>query len=386
MIHFPLNRENNNLFPGSGRWLSILAATVLLVACGPHPSDHDEEEDDHHGHEEITLSPEQALDFGIETEEVAPGPFREVIKTSGSIEAAGGSVYTIAARKSGIVTLLPSITEGSVVSTGQPIATIASEGLQGGDINRVAQANLQAARSEYERLKPLYEDGLVTASTYREAERAYNEAKALAANEHSGPQSTLTANNQGTVARLFVRSGEFIDVGAPVAEIVQNSLQVLRADLPARFSSHVSHLEGANFIAEGGGLIKLSEHDGKKISGDLPSGIISGYIPVYFSFSGNSLTSPGGFAEVFLLCGERQGVITVPRQALVEIQGNNYVYVKEDEEGYEKRLVATGSSDGERVEITSGLEPGEEVVTKGASIVRMAEISSVAPPAHTHNH
>ena len=40
----------------------------------------------------------------------------------------------------------------------------------------------------------------------------------------------------------------------------------------------------------------------------------------------------------------------------------------------------------ERVEIKEGLKPGEEVVAKGASIIRMAEVSAVAPPSHTHNH
>ena len=114
--------------------------------------------------------------------------------------------------------------------------------------------------------------------------------------------------------------------------------------------------------------------------------VSNGYIPVYFSFIGNPLSFPGGYAEVYLICGERKGVVSVPRGGLVEIQGNKYVYVAEDEDEYEKRLVKTGASDGERNEILEGLNEGDKVVSKGASIIRMAEISSIAPPAHSHSH
>ena len=79
-------------------------------------------------------------------------------------------------------------------------------------------------------------------------------------------------------------------------------------------------------------------------------------------------------------------MISVPRDALVEIQGNKYVYVAEDEDEYEKRLVKTGVSDGRRIEILQGLEEGDKVVSKGASIIRMAEVSAIAPPSHSHNH
>ena len=112
----------------------------------------------------------------------------------------------------------------------------------------------------------------------------------------------------------------------------------------------------------------------------------NGYIPVYFSFTGSPVSYPGGYAEVYLICGERKGVISVPRDALVEIQGNKYIYVAEDDHDYEKKIVKTGASDGERIEILEGLNEGDKIVSKGASIIRMAEVSSIAPPSHTHNH
>jgi multidrug efflux pump subunit AcrA (membrane-fusion protein) len=59
--------------------------------------------------------------------------------------------------------------------------------------------------------------------------------------------------------------------------------------------------------------------------------------------------------------------------------------VQLDEEGYQRREVTLGGSDGQRVEIKSGLKEGEKVVTKGAIHVKLASASN-AIPAHTHEH
>ena len=78
-------------------------------------------------------------------------------------------------------------------------------------------------------------------------------------------------------------------------------------------------------------------------------------------------------------------MIAVPKTALTEEQGVHFVYVKVDDEGYMKREVKVGQSDGERVEIIAGLTPGENVVTDGAIHVKIAS-AKAAIPAHNHNH
>ena len=70
---------------------------------------------------------------------------------------------------------------------------------------------------------------------------------------------------------------------------------------------------------------------------------------------------------------------------MTEEQGVNFVYIKMDESCYRKQEVTLGESDGERVEIVSGVKAGDNVVTAGAYNVRLASASN-AIPAHTHNH
>ena len=378
--------------------INILAIILsLLVSCGvSHKEDadhheeteHHEEEQEHHDHDEhgIIIEPEQAKKFQLEYETIAPGVFQDVIKTGGVIESSTADIYTITAKKSGVVTLAAGVNVGATVNSGAKVATISSDGLEGGDVNQAALANLATAKAEYERLKPLYEDNLVTAATFREAERVYHEARALAGIKSSGGSISESSPTSGTFTEVFVNSGQYVEMGAPIATVAKNSRLTLRADLPARYSTQTSTIESANFVPEGTTeIIRLRDLEGRKISGESTTSQ-GGYLPLYFTFSGNSLSHPGGYAEVYLLGTSREGVISVPRSAIMELQGNKFVYIVHHGHAYEKRLVKTGADNGERVEILEGVKEGEEIVAKGASVVRMAEVSAVAPPAHSHNH
>lgn len=365
----------------------LLVFSLIVTSCRSGEESKDHEDSEHHNHSDIVMHSEQAIRFGVEYETVSPGNFSDVIKTSGVIEPSISDVFTVTAKKNGIVSLVPGLSIGSQVKVGEKLGSVSSEGVQGGDLAEAAKANLEASKAEYERLKPLYEDGLITASAFREAERSYKEAQALAGKNGGGGSALIISPGEGIIQKLFVNTGEYVETGSPVATVSKNTNLMLRADLPAREVSHYGEIMTANFIPEGSEIaVSLSDANGKKLSEGTPAALNNGYIPVYFSFSGSPLSFPGGYAEVFLICGERKGVISVPRGALVEIQGNKYVYVRIDDEEYEKRLVVTGSSDGNRIEVKEGLSEGDIIVSKGASILRMAEVSTMAPPSHTHNH
>lgn len=363
---------------------------LLLMACSHdhHHDDHDEEDDEiHHSTPGVALSSHQIEEFGILIDTVIPSGFSYVIPTSGTIEASPADIYNISAKKSGIIVLSEGVSVGSEVKAGEKIGIISPEGVQGGDVSQAALANLNAAKAEYERLKPLHEEKLVTSSVYREAERAYREAEALAGKSHSGGATAVSSPVGGSIQNLYVKSGDFLEVGTTVATVAKSSRRILKADFPVREMALLPEIVSANFMAEGSErLIKLSDLEGSKISGNGTMASENGYIPVFFSFNGDSFISPGGFAQVYLIGRERPDVISVPRSALLEIQGNKYLYVALDDNSFEKRLVKTGATDGERVEILEGLKAGERIASKGASVIRMAEISAIAPPAHTHNH
>ena len=67
-----------------------------------------------------------------------------------------------------------------------------------------------------------------------------------------------------------------------------------------------------------------------------------------------------------------------------EEQGVHYIYIQVDEEGYMKREVTLGASNGKETQILAGLKAGERVVTQGAYQVRLASVSASIPHGHEH--
>lgn len=364
----------------------LMILSLLSCSHGNKIEDEDHSEH-HHDHSGLEIHSHEAENLGIITEKAGKSSFREVIKTGGVLDSSTSDNFSVTAKKSGIISLLPEITEGKSIEKGAVIASISVRGVQGGDVTAAANANLEAAKKEYERIKPLFEERLVTAAEFREAERAYKEALALASGNSSNGSSVASSPIDGQLTSLMVKTGDYVNVGDPIAIVSKNSQLTLRADLPVRLSSSLGSIETANFMVPSrDSAVSIQNLGGRMISKSSSTVSSNGYIPVYFSFSGNSITYPPGFVEVFLLGREKSGVISVPRSAILEMQGAKYIYVVDNGEDYEKRMVKTGGTDGVRVEILEGLDEGEEYVAKGATSVRMMEVSSVAPPSHSHNH
>jgi cobalt-zinc-cadmium efflux system membrane fusion protein len=57
--------------------------------------------------------------------------------------------------------------------------------------------------------------------------------------------------------------------------------------------------------------------------------------------------------------------LVLPREAVTSVDGKSTVFVAHDANSVEPRTVQLGSQDGKRVEVLSGLEPNERVVTAG---------------------
>lgn len=355
--------------------------------------DHDEHEhEDHDGHEGhdhsslIELKEEQALRFGVKTEKINPTEFAEVTVVSGRIESKASDEGVATATRNGILTLSPNINVGVRVGAGASLGTISASNVQGGDPTVQAVAARNAAKRELDRLKPLHDDGIVSTEEYNNALRAFEEAEAAVKTSRQGSAS-VNSPKAGVITQLLAKSGEYVEIGQRIAVVSGNTSLTLRADVPEKYIGRLSNVRTANFrTASSEDVISLDDLNGKMISNAGSSVSENGYIPVYFSFSNDGRVAPGAFAEVYLQAGERHGVLSVPKEAIVEINGNKCVYAAHGKGHFIKHVVTIGSSDGQRVEILSGLNQGEEVVVKGAQVVRMAETSATAVPGHTHNH
>lgn len=376
---------------------TVTAALLSLPSCksddGKSELAHNHENGETHAeeiakaksHGEIVLEPETAARFGVSVETVAPAPFRDVIKVSGTIMPSTGRSGIIASPAAGIITFARGIEQGSAVNAGSTIATVRAAGVTGGDPNLAAKAAYEAAKREYERLKPLYEDRLVTASEFNAARRAYEESSAA----YSAKASTgaVTSPVKGVITSVDVAEGQFVQVGETVATVSSSDRLTLRADVPEKYYGRIAAISDAVVsLPYSDSTLTVSETGGKRISQTETAPVTPGYIPVYFSFANNGSVIPGASVGVYLLGNTADNVITVPLSALSEQQGQMYVFVRLDKECYAKVPVRTGRSDGKRIEILSGLKPGDEVVAAGTTTVRIAESNGVVPEGHSHNH
>lgn len=368
-----------------------------------HDHDHEGHDHEHEGHDhgkeaattaahsnEIIFKEELAKAVGLQTKVVEPAPFTDVIKTSGSILAAQGDETTVVATVPGIVTFGNlSFVDGAAVRKGQAILSLASNTLSDGNVAARAKYAYENAKKEYERMEQLVGDKIVSAKDFEQARLNYENAKvayeAVAGKQTANGVSVVSPMN-GYLKNLQVKEGDYVAVGQPLATISQNSRLVLRAEVSEKYYQYLPAVQSANFRTPyDDNVYKLSDLHGRMLSFGKASDANSFYIPVTFEFDNKGAVIPGSFVEIYLLTSPMEEVLSVPVSALIEEQGVYSVFIRLDEEGYQKREVKLGANNGSEVQILSGLKPGENVVTQGAYQIKLASASN-AIPAHTHNH
>ena len=79
---------------------------------------------------------------------------------------------------------------------------------------------------------------------------------------------------------------------------------------------------------------------------------------------------PEMFARVRLKTGSSTPVLALPKQAVIEVGGQAFVFVLAADGRYVRRPVVTGTMSGDSIEIREGLQAGERVVVKGALLLK----------------
>lgn len=348
-----------------------------------------------HGDEEnaneITFLKEQAWKMEFANAEVEKDTVFNIIKTGGEILPAPGDEQMIVATANGVLIYTQKdLTIGANINQNQSLFIISGGGINENNVQTEfikAKSNYDLAKSNYERKKELYETKAVAKSEYEEAllnfQLAESQYNNLASNYSKGGKS-VNAPVKGYIKNLIKGEGEFVSIGEPVAIITQNEKLTLRADVNQLDYGLLSNDMSANFMFNNS-IYKLSDFDGNLLSYGKAVNSSNGKIPVYFELSNMGNLLPGSFIEVFIKTQAKNNGVLIPVGALLEAYGQYSVIVQLTGESFEERNIQIGVSDGEKVEVVSGLKEGERVVTKGAYQVKMAAMSGQVP-AHGHSH
>ena len=85
----------------------------------------------------------------------------------------------------------------------------------------------------------------------------------------------------------------------------------------------------------------------------------------------------GMFAEGRILVGGGEA-LSVPVAAVVRRDGYAYVFTLKGKDRVERRRVELGRIDGERIEVRSGLQAGERVVSRGGAFLSDGDLVRVS--------
>ncbi len=366
----------------------LLAAAAALMACGhKHEHEHEAEAEAHNHGDAIVMTQQQARQAGVKTWKVKRGTFQETVAVSGELLPASGQESTVSATVSGIVKLARPLSEGMQIGSGTQIMTISSRGLQEGDAAQKARIAYETARQQYERDSLLVKDKIVSERHFLESKAALEQARLSyeALGQGRGEGTAVVARQGGYVQEMLVREGDFVEVGQPLLRLTSDRKLYLRAWLPVRYNRFMGSVTSARFRTAGGQLFSLDEMGGKLVGSNRVVNAAQPYMSLTFQLNGNGDMVPGECCDIWLLGAQREGVLTVPNEAITEQQGSYYVYLRLDKEHYRKQPVTLGATDGQRTEVTSGLHEGENLVVEGAMQVRLAGASGVIP-AHSHEH
>ncbi len=82
---------------------------------------------------------------------------------------------------------------------------------------------------------------------------------------------------------------------------------------------------------------------------------------------------PEMFARLKIDVGDAASFLSLPKEAVLEVDGKHYVYLEHPDNRFERQEVRVANLSPDRVRIVEGLIPGQRVVVKGAVLIKAQE-------------
>lgn len=374
--------------------VSLIIVPEMMIFSDHHEFHGSETETNHTSVNTVTFTKEQSWKIDFATEMPVNEPFGQIIKTTARLGSAQGDEMVLPAKTNGILKFVgDNVLEGKTVISGQTLFNISGSGLADNNTSVrfiEAQNNYERARTEYERHKELARDKIISEERLLLVKNEYENARAVFDNlnmNFSSSGQMVASPMNGFVKQIFVKNGQYVDAGQPIVSVSRNSTLVLQADVQQKYAPILGMVKSANFrTIYNNKTYTLEELNGKLLSYGRNTGSDNFMIPVNIQVNNTAGFIPGSFVEVYLKTVSNTKVLTIPNSALMEEQGNYFVFVQLNPELFEKRLIIPGATDGVKTEILSGLGKNERIVSKGAILVKLAQASGALDPHAGHVH
>jgi membrane fusion protein (multidrug efflux system) len=255
------------------------------------------------------------------------------------------------------------------------------------DVNAVpevqnAKASFALAESEFNRIKSLLDQRVVSQSEFDQrrtqmeaARQQYEAAKNGAAQQYqmllaararvslarkAFTDTVVRAPFNGVVAERLVSVGDYVTKGMKVAIVVRVNPLRVQLTVPEQSVSTIAIGQPVVFEVDayaGRQFEGTVKYVAPALQADQRALTVEATVP-----NGNGVLKPGLFATARIEQAKRTPGVLVPPAAVTTSAGTSRLYVVNGDH-VEERIVTTGDTVGDLVEITRGLKAGERVAT-----------------------
>jgi Cu(I)/Ag(I) efflux system membrane fusion protein len=204
----------------------------------------------------------------------------------------------------------------------------------------------------------------------------------LGKTKQASPLTTFYSPAGGIITSFESHEGEYVAEGGTIIRLSDLSTLWAQAQV---YTSELSQID-----AKGKAVVQIPDQ-GKEINGQIelinpeinPDTRIN-LVRVAIQNKDDRL-KPGMLAYV-VLTNRKTNTMTLPASAVIRNEHENIVWVQTGHNSYKMFAVKTGIEDGEKIEILSGIQSGDIVVTNGAYLINSEYVfRKGTSPAHDMN-
>ncbi|WP_435262794.1 efflux RND transporter periplasmic adaptor subunit [Tenacibaculum sp. nBUS_03] len=345
---------------------------IIIVSCNSKKEDHsghDHSKDKHkkqsfiskeekHEENKLHLTKEQIQNVDLTIERLSKKMIRSKIAVTGTIEAPPQNKATIYAPMEAFV-FSTDVLPGDKILKGQTVAILEHPNfikLQYSYLEAINNCNV--AKADYERKKMLLEKDITSKKSFQASEGKYKSLQSLVSSYASqlkmaglSPTDIRTSGIQqyvyvkspitGFVVENNINKGKFLMANSEMIEVIDN--EHIHAELNV-FGSDIARIKkGSDFIFKPSGLDIEYKGYIKLISQKVDDKTKTVNVHGHFEDPEGRLKS-GMYinAEVLL---EGNEVYAIPERAVIEKEGENFIFITKNESDYIATKVTIGNSD-----------------------------------------
>lgn len=325
--------------------------------------------------------------LSVATVVAEPQPWISTVPAIGLLESIRG--VDVSASVDGLVKEV-GFESGATVKAGQVLIQLDSA-VEIANLKQ-AQAELPSAKAEYDRQADLARRGFAAQQTFQTAQAKYNSLVAqIASLQAVIERRVIVAPFDGVLGIRLVEKGQYLQPGTKIANLQDLSAMRVRFIVSQRDLARISVGQKLQ--------VTVDAYPDQKFEGaiaaiepqvDYQSGVVQvqAHIP-----NADSRLRPGMFAKLEIVLPEQKQAIALPTTAIAFNLYGETVYVVREKAGpdgkpglfAERVSVTTGEQRGGMTVITSGVNPGDRVVTVGqlrlqnGSAVQLADDAGLPP-------